>query len=220
MSDTELDIVDAIAAPENKQVANKKKRSPIERAIVWGAISVFLIVLLVEVNARYGYSKTLAEMQNRIQLQDEGKDFTLADAKEIVKGFPYGEERLTNSGKEVQYRWLSLFRTFAIKLNVDNDDQIQSLETDADPFGDEKVQANLSKPYVPKIINPDKGLGEEFENVVVLTTEPLESTHSDAKGSLAREIVRQAMLIGGREGLGQETRDTSLRGDVQLIENP
>ena len=224
MTDSETSAVEPDSALEKNQAVNKKKRSPIERAIVWGVISVFLVVVLFEWNARYGYSNTLAEMQNRIgQVEkdnDSGKgtEFLLAEAKEMVKGFPIGEERVTNSGKKLQYRWFSLFRTYVIQLSISTDDVILFLQTDIEPFPDKKKLVKNSEIALHQLGLPKKGLSEEYDDVVVLTTDQLNS--QDIKGILTREIVRQALLIGAREELGLKTRDASLRGDVSFIENP
>ncbi|MCA9015516.1 MAG: tetratricopeptide repeat protein, partial [Planctomycetaceae bacterium] len=84
----------------------------------------------------------------------------------------------------------------------------------------ENAQANAPKLPFQKPVLPDKGLSKEFANVAVLTSEPLSSQAYYVKGVFPKEIVRQALLIGGRNGLGLKTRDASLRGEVQLIENP
>jgi len=206
---------------DNNQAVTKKKRSPVERAIVWGLISVFLIVILLEWNARYGYTNTLAAMQDRIGQSEKGKEFSLAEARQMVKGFPYGDERLTNSGKQLQYRWFSLFRTFAIQVNVGVGDDVLSLKTDVEPFSKENAQANSPKqlPFQNRDL-PKKGLSKAYENVAVLTSDQLSSQAYNLMGMLPREIIRQAVLIGGRDGLRLKTRDASLRGEVQLIENP
>ncbi|WP_339730576.1 tetratricopeptide repeat protein [uncultured Gimesia sp.] len=222
MTDSEQNSPSPEVAPDSNQTVTKKKRSPVERAIVWGLISVFLIVILLEWNARYGYSNTLAAMQDRIGQAEKnnGKEFSLVEAKQMVKGFPYGDERLTSSGKQLQYRWFSLFRTFAIQLSVGVDNQVLSLETDVEPLGKENAQANSPKRSFQKPVLPETGLSKEYENVVVLTSDQLNSQAYGIKGILFREVVRQALLIGGRDGLGLKTRDASLRGEVQLIENP
>ena len=222
MKDTDQNSVQSEPAIENDSGIKKKKRSPVERAVVWGVISAFLIVILIEGNARYGFSSTLAELQNRIGQQDNGKgqEFLLVEAKEMVKGFPYGEERLTKRGKQLQYRWFSLFRTFALQLSMDNDDVILSLSTDAEPFTDENIESKSPKIALHQQSLPETGLSKEDENVAVLTTDQLGSQSLEFKGILTREIIRQALLISAREGLGLKTRDASLRGDVLLIENP
>lgn len=202
--------------------SGKKKRSPVERAVVWSLIVVALMVVLLESNARYGYSKTLEKMQNRITLaeKEKGKEFLLIDAREMVKGFPYGDERLTENGKQIQYRWFSLFRTFAIELSTGMDDVVLSLETDVDAFGEDKPPVKDSVVALPKLNLPEKGLSPEYNNLPVLAASQFDSQLGDLKGLLSREIVRQAVLISAREGLGLPTRDFSLRGEVTLIENP
>lgn len=211
--------------------AGKQKRSPIERAIVWGLIAAALVVILIEWNARSGYSKSLAALQERIELSDQpnGEPFRLDEAKTMVTGFPLGTEELTDRGKRLQYHWFSLFRTYDLQLTTDDEDIILALKTDANRSGEAppKIAApqNQAQPNKPPIAAhqlslPDKGLDRELKDEVVLSTDQLDSQVDELQGILTREIVRQALLIGGRDGLGRKTRDTSLRGDVKLIENP
>lgn len=222
MANSEQDAAHSESVPEKNQAINNKKRSPIELAIICGLICFILIAVLLEFNARYGYSKTLTELQNRINLDEngEGNEFLLADAKELVKGFPSTQERSTNNGKQLQYRWFSMLRTLSIQLSVGIDGTILSLKTDVEPFTDEEIQAPPSKLPIHQPNLPKKGLSKEYENVVVLTTDKLASQAYEHKGMLSREIVRQALLISAREGLGLKTRDTSLRGEVRFVENP
>ncbi|QDV20968.1 Tetratricopeptide repeat protein [Gimesia panareensis] len=214
-------MTDAEPIQETAPQETKKKRSPVERAVVWGLIAVILLVVLNEWGSRSGYDSTLAALQKRIALSDQGdgNDFSIAEAKALVKGFPYGEERLTKSGKELQYRWLSLFRTYAIQLSLANDGEILSLKTDVEPFGAEQAK-KAPQIAAQQLSLPEKGLSEEYQDVVVLTTDQIDSQADGLKGMLVREIVRQALLIGGRDGLGLQTRDGSLRGEVLLIDQP
>ncbi|QDU53068.1 tetratricopeptide repeat protein [Gimesia panareensis] len=214
-------MTDAEPIQEAAPQETKKKRSPVERAVVWGLIAVILLVALNEWGSRSGYDSTLAALQKRIALSDQGDDneFSIAEAKALVKGFPYGEERLTKSGKELQYRWLSLFRTYAIQLSLANDGEILSLKTDVEPFGAEQAK-KAPQIAAQQLSLPEKGLSEEYQDVVVLTTDQIDSQADGLKGMLVREIVRQALLIGGRDGLGLQTRDGSLRGEVLLTDQP
>ena len=219
------------SAEQSNAVTGKKKRSPVERAIVWGLIAVALLVVLIEWNARAGYSKTLAALQERIELSDKqnGEAFLLDEAKTMISGFPLGKEELTNKGKRLQYHWFSLFRSYDIQLTTDDEDIVLALKTEAVPNEDALPQfvapQNQAQPNKPPIAAhqlslPDKGLDREFKDVVVMSTDQLDSQVDELKGILTREIVRQALLIGGRDGLGRKTRDASLRGDVKLVENP
>lgn len=77
-----------------------------------------------------------------------------------------------------------------------------------------------SKPAPGKLSVPDKGLSKEFEQVLVLSPNQFKCELMGFTGILTREIIRQGILISGREGLGLQTRDSSLRGEVQLEKNP
>ncbi|WP_145451877.1 tetratricopeptide repeat protein [Gimesia panareensis] len=231
MTDAESRTNSSDATPEPGPSGPKKKRSPIERALVWGLIAVALLVVLIEWNARSGYSKTLAALQERIELSDQqnGAPFPLDEARTMVSGFPLGKEELTDRGKRLQYHWFSLFRTYDLQLTTDDEDIVLGLKTEADPAGDAPPEIaapqNQKQPNKPPIAAhqlslPDKGLDRELKDEVVLSTEQLDSQVDELQGILTREVVRQALLIGGRDGLGRKTRDTSLRGDVKLVENP
>lgn len=204
------------------QSVTRKKRSPLERTIVWGFIFIALIVVLIEGNARFGYSQTLAQMQNQMDMSEKDQDdvFFLSEADELVKGFPIREERVTKSSRKLQYRWFSLFKSYVIQISLDSDNGILMVKTEVDPFPDLETLVKSSEISLKQLGLPPAGLGNEFAKVAVLGTDSLDSRRPDLEGLLTREIVRQALLIGGRDGLGLQTRDASLRGEVILTENP
>ncbi|MCA9005164.1 MAG: hypothetical protein KDA70_07795 [Planctomycetaceae bacterium] len=222
MVDTDQNPESTEPASQQVETVGKKKRSPIERTIVWGLISVALIVVLLEANARYGYSNTLESLQSRLSQADnnKGQELNLNEAKGLIKGFPYGDERLTNNGKQLQYRWFSVFRSFAIQLSTGVDDVVLSLETDVEPFSEKQTDPVAQKPFVQRQVLPEKGLSQEYENIPVLADSQFDSHAFGLNGNLAEEIIRQAVYISGRDELQLVTRDASLRGEVRLIENP
>lgn len=81
-------------------------------------------------------------------------------------------------------------------------------------------ESKKSKPTPSKSSVPDKGLSKEFEQVLVLSPNQFKCELMGFTGILTREIIRQAILISGREGLGLLTRDASLRGEVRLVKKP
>ncbi|WP_278471124.1 tetratricopeptide repeat protein [Gimesia maris] len=222
MADTDQNPESLEPTSQQALATGKKKRSPIERTIVWGLIALALIVVLLEANARYGYSSTLESLQSRLSQADKnkGQELILKEAKGLVKGFPYGDERLTNKGKQLQYRWPSLFRTFAIELSTGVDDVVLSLETDVKPFDNEQTAPLTAKPFVQRQVLPEKGLSQDYENIPVLADSQFDSQAFGLQGILAEEIIRQAVYISARDELQLVTRDASLRGEVRLIENP
>lgn len=186
MTDTKQDSSSFIAAPLKIQFAIPKRKS-MERAIVWGLISVFLSVFFLERDTCFGNSNMLSdvrEQKKRIVQRNDNK-IALVIGKSNVKEAAAGKEQLKDIADEVK----------AVKEKVDKD-----------------------KKAGPKEI--PKGLGEEQQNMVVLTTDQIDSKAFELHGMLTREIVRQALLISSRDGLGLQTRDASLRGEVRLVENP
>lgn len=77
------------------QSVTRKKRSPLERTIVWGFIFIALIVVLIEGNARFGYSQTLAQMQNQMDMSEKDQD----DASKRVSLFKEGKPYRRNTDK-------------------------------------------------------------------------------------------------------------------------
>ena len=106
-------------------VPTKKRRSPVERTIVWGLIAVLLVVVLWEGWARYGYSRTLDNWQDAIAKSESAEGAAGVNrtaAEEMLAGSP------TISGPEqegrfqtVTYRWKSLLKEYSIAVTYVGD---------------------------------------------------------------------------------------------------
>jgi hypothetical protein len=102
-----------------------KRRSPVERTIVWGLIAVLLVVVLWEGWARYGYSRTLDKWQDAIakaESADSTGGVSRTAAEEMLAGSP------TISGPQqegrfqtVTYRWKSLLKEYSIAVSYVGD---------------------------------------------------------------------------------------------------
>ena len=132
----------------NPAPGQKKRRNPVERAIVWGLIAILVVAVAWEGWGRFGYSRTLSKWQNAIAAAEQAPDsqgLTLAQAEELITGSPeksldegaFGQQTLT-------YRWNSLFgREYAILVSLTNGDpqEIVGLETAGAPPEEEPAPA-------------------------------------------------------------------------------
>lgn len=117
---------------------HKKPRSPVERVIVWGGITVLLLLVAVQAHARFGYQMTLSSLGPLIDDDREGgTPLALADVDSHVVGFPSQSENSTNGkNSERVYRWYGLGRSYGITISYNpNVDPVvvTGLETDNPP---------------------------------------------------------------------------------------
>ena len=108
----------------------KKKRSPVERLIVWGLIGVLLVVMLIEYRASRNFnaaSQTMSEMQRP----------TLDELKGQISGETVSEPQTDKLGtSEVEFSFFSFFKADKYKLRV----QLADIPKD----GGEELIAKLS----------------------------------------------------------------------------
>jgi hypothetical protein len=114
------------AKPEARPV---KRRSPVERVVVWGVIAALIVVLGIEGYAKVAYGSSLSSLQKKLNESETGGDFTVSQAHGYVRGAYRRAESKDKRGKQVTYRWFSLFKHYAIQLNASPEDVVLSLET-------------------------------------------------------------------------------------------
>jgi len=111
-----------------------KRRSPVERVVVWGMIAALMVVLGIEGYAKMAYGSSLSSLQKKLNESEASGDLTIAKAHDSIRGAYRRAESQDKRGKQVTYRWFSLFKHYAIKLNATKEDVVLSLETpDAAP---------------------------------------------------------------------------------------
>lgn len=149
MSDDQAKKDQGAGQPANAGTGKEKRRSPVERAIVWGAILVLGVIALWQGWAWLGYSRTLGAWEEKKQAADEDPDagpFTLAEAEELITGFPQKEQSgLKGLNRRVTYTWCGpfAFQNYRVTLDVSDDGAGSIL--------------NVS---TPKTIQPPGALGE------------------------------------------------------------
>jgi hypothetical protein len=110
-----------------------KRRSPVERVVVWGGIAALLVVLGIEGYAKTTYDSTLSTLKSKLEESETSQDVTLSQANGYIRGAYRRAESEDKRGKRVVYRWFSLFKQYVVQLNV-SQDIVMSYETpDAPP---------------------------------------------------------------------------------------
>ncbi len=110
---------------------------------VFGRVLMVLLlgVLAIEAHAKFGYDHTLTtlrataskiEGENIAGVRPELEEWSLplSDAEKCVKGFPSKSRRLQFQTPIVVLKWLSLFKTYVIQLQLDDENNVISLSTD------------------------------------------------------------------------------------------
>lgn len=113
----------------------------------WGTIFgrvlmvVLLIILAIEAHAKLGYDRTLTALRTNASTiageQVKGKaqeleewSLPIADAEKCVRGFPSQSRETQFQFPVVVLRWFSLFKTYVIRLHMDDQNNVMSLSTD------------------------------------------------------------------------------------------
>lgn len=100
---------------------NAAKRSPVERAIVWGSIAVLLVVVGIEAHGKLGYSATLSGLQAVVdRSENESEYLTISAARKSIAGFP--SEAVLTSGPvngTIRLSWFSLLKSYEVDLEIE-----------------------------------------------------------------------------------------------------
>lgn len=122
-------------ATEQQQPKTKRQRSPVERGLVWGAILALYLVVVFEWRAQYGYNQALGAVTAAMEAGEKSENpIELEDAVRAMKKKPSEEQQGKYGIAKVwiyTWRWRSLFKSYSIKLTVDQqDDSVLFLDTD------------------------------------------------------------------------------------------
>jgi len=101
-----------------------KKRSPVERAIVWSMIAGLLVIVGIEATAKNGYDSTRTAVQDRISSDPEG-DVSYSEVQTLLTGY-FSEVQADGprvggiaTSQYITYRWFSLFKNYELRLTIE-----------------------------------------------------------------------------------------------------
>ena len=119
--------------------AEKKKRSALERTVVWGFIVLLALVVGLEYRGMTGYNQTLTLLEEKLEeCRINGTGLTLAEAKSMAKMSPaYTTPTEKGAHIETVAKWFTVLsflpnRKYAIHIEVDKvteDAHVISLNT-------------------------------------------------------------------------------------------
>ena len=123
-------IVDPIVTPPPADPTSKpiSKRSPVERALVWGGILVLLVVVGWELQAQRSYNSTLAGLEETF---DGGTTLKEAELASHIRGFAVRDEEKVQDVRILTVRWPRLFRTCKLRLPIAVGDVLCVVETES-----------------------------------------------------------------------------------------
>ncbi len=115
------------ASPENdtsqadSPAADAKNRNPIERTIVWGLIGVLLIILAIEGNSWFRFTRSLSAVQEAIQAADKSDQQLKMDSVEkLISGSPQVTDEQHGISGVKTYQWSGLIkdRSFHVEYGL------------------------------------------------------------------------------------------------------
>jgi hypothetical protein len=123
-------IVDPIVPPTPADPNPKPttRRSPLERALVWGGILLLLVVVGSELLAQRGYGSTLSGLEERF---DSNATLPEAELPGHIHGFAIRDEEKKNDVRTLTLTWPSLFRTYKLRLPIATGDVLCVVETES-----------------------------------------------------------------------------------------
>jgi hypothetical protein len=149
MSGPESVDVGSRPAPKiaSSEVKESKPRNPVERVIVWGLIVVLLALVAVEGAAKFGYSRTLNNIEAAFARSEsaDGQPVMMADMDQLLSGFPAKSVAPGGYEDTATYRWPSLVKDYGLHVVYrPKSGIIRNYYTDEAP--EEKQQAKAAAP--------------------------------------------------------------------------
>ncbi|WP_417393365.1 hypothetical protein [Gimesia sp.] len=147
--------MDQAQNPKNEESADsnsQSKRNPLERLIVWGGITILLIIVGIEYRAKQSYDASIAALQ---KVANGVRDVPIEEARELMVG--YSQEHSSQSddqgSKTYSYQWFSLFKggTYQLRLVEDEDHLLKAFDGPAFAEDPEVLAAKI------KAANSDVG---------------------------------------------------------------
>lgn len=195
------------------------------------ALILLVIVLLNEWHARHFYGKSLEAIREAVAAhrevdQENDQGLPLTAVEPLISGVPRRADRFHLSKPAHLVTYFSLFRTYAIRLELTDDHHVDSLQTGAWEKGRYTVEPITVREHLvarghvmPRHFgfSRDKGAVVQLDFV---NTPRRGHSHWGYTPNLYRELFRQALLIAAREELQLRTRDVNFGENLLKIERP
>ena len=151
--------------------AEKKKRSPLERMVVWGFIILLALVVGLEYRGMTGYNQTLSAWEEK--LEDgrlNGTGFKLSEAKSMAKMSPtYTAATTKGAHVETVAKWFTVLsflpnRKYEVHMELDKaseDAHVLTLATAADRELENQILDNAPVTVDPASIPKRPGAGRQ-----------------------------------------------------------
>ena len=130
-----------------------KKRSPWERAAVWGGILLMLTVVLLEWKSREGHDATVNGLE---ELLGHGKTIPLSELSNHVHGYAIRGEEQNGKERNLTLKWPSLFKQYLLYIPVEHNELISSFET-AESRANPPPPVTAAPPEGSPLIGPNPG---------------------------------------------------------------
>lgn len=194
-------------------------------------LACLLVVLVNEGHARYFYGKSLEAIRDAVAAHrevnpDADDGLPLAEVEPLVSGLPRRLDRYYVSDPVRLITYFSLFRTYAIRLELDEHRNIDTLETGAWKEGRYSVEPVTIGQHLEASgydIPRRPGYSSTTGDVVQLDF-GLQLNHRRANygypSNLHRELFRQAFLIAARDELQLGTRDVNFGESILMVKQP
>ena len=183
--------------------SEKKKRSPVERMIVWGLIAAMLVVVVIEYRASTNFNAA----QNYL-MEVDVKRPTLDEVKSELSGANFSEKRVDKVGTdEYEISFTSLFKANDYKLRIY---MMEQSEADGDlAEGDRRVGGHYGLMEVEDVV-------KEQQNQI---TDDSSTYQADGDGEHAGGAGPGLRGPGSRGSGGGFGRRRVSRGILGLITN-
>lgn len=115
----------------------QKKRSPVERAVVWGFILVVVGLVIIQGNAYLNFRNTNVPLQAAVKKSDDSEQAaTESMVKALVRGTPAYETGAPEDAMDLPsakrmdtYTWKALLRDYSLRVYYGAGDNPEVVET-------------------------------------------------------------------------------------------
>ncbi|MEP3482730.1 MAG: hypothetical protein ABJZ55_26030 [Fuerstiella sp.] len=136
------------------EASQKKKRSPIERLIVWGLIAMLLVVVLIEYRASNNFNAAQEYLSEAVERKPTP---TIDEMKARISGASIGQKQTDEFGtEEYELAFFSLFKSDTYKLRV----QLLEIPTDSPELAE--GQRRIAEVYAPSVAEAVRNEHDDF----------------------------------------------------------